>query len=163
MMTLMKGLLELIILSLIDHFFPSYNVNRYLSLDTAFEQIGYTVTTRTVTFYSESYVQALNGSIANGKYKCTLKGGAFIEPNTIYNTLEDFESCSLVDGGFSAGNLASTFNDSSLWALTGYNGKCSVFYGLTGEAVSEPLETNALSVGGKLFYRLGDTSCTMGE
>ena len=134
-----------------------------MSLDTSFKQIGYTVTTRLVTFYSESYVQALNGSIANGKYMCTLKGGESIQANTDYDTLTEFESCSLLDGGFNAGGLASTFNDSSLWALTGYNGKCSVFYGLTGEIVSEPLETDALSVGGKLFYRLGNTSCTMGK
>ena len=136
---------------------------RYLSLDTTFNQIAYSVTKRTVTFYSESYIQALNGSIANGRYECTLKGGASIKGETVYDTLEDFESCSLMNGGFNAGGLASTFNDSSLWALTGFNGRCSVFYGLTGDAVSEPLETNALSVGGKLFYRLGDTSCTMGE
>lgn len=135
---------------------------RFLTLDTTFQQIGYSITSRTVTFYSASYVQALNGTIADGKYKCTLKGGASIKADTVYNTLEDFESCSLVDGGFNAGSLASTFNDSSLWALTGYNGKCSVFYGLTSNVASEPLETDALSVGGKLFYRLGDTSCTMG-
>ncbi len=149
------------------HVLVKYNYHclfdRYLSLDTSFKQIGYTVSTRRVTFYSESYVQALNGSIANGQYKCTLKGGESIQANTDYDTLTEFESCSLINGGFNAGGLASTFNDSSLWALTGYNGRCSVFYGLTGNIVSEPLETDALSVGGKLFYRLGNTTCTMGE
>ena len=92
-----------------------------------------------------------------------MKGGGSIQANVIYNTLEDFESCSLVDGGFQSGALASTFNDTTVWALTGYNGRCSVLYGPTADPVSEPLDRNALSVGGKVFYRLGNESCTMGK
>ena len=136
---------------------------RYLSLDTTFSQIEFSVTERTVTFYSSSYIQALNGLVGNGKFQCTLKSGGQIQSGVSYNTLEDFESCSVVDGGFLSGALSSTFNDTSLWALTGYNGQCSVFYGPTASIVSEPLVSNTLSVGGKVFYRLGDVSCTMGK
>ncbi|XP_019849207.1 PREDICTED: protocadherin Fat 4-like, partial [Amphimedon queenslandica] len=134
---------------------------RYLSLNTVFTQSLFTVSERTVAFYSPMYIQALNGSIANGTYRCQLNDGASIQPGVVYNTIEDFEYCSLVDGGFNSGGLASTFNDTSLWSLTGFNGRCSVFYGFTSDPVSEPLVNDTLSVGGKLFYRLGDTSCTM--
>lgn len=136
---------------------------RYLTLDTSFSQVELNVSERTVIFYAPSYIQALNGSVANGRYECTLKGGGSIQPNVMYNTLEDFESCSLVNGGFQSGGLASTFNDTQLWALTGYNGQCSVLYGPTSDPVTEPLVNNTLSVGGKVFYRLGDVNCTMGK
>ena len=105
----------------------------------------------------------MNGSIADGKFKCTLNGGGSIQANATYNTLEDFEYCSVLDGGFNAGALSSTFNDTSIWALTGFNGQCSVFYGPTPDPASEPLITDSLSVGGKVFYRLGNVSCTMGK
>ena len=136
---------------------------RYLRLDTRFTQTQFTVSERTVVFYSPSYIQALNGSIGDGAYRCSLKDGSSIQSGVVYNTLEDFEYCSLVDGGFSSGGLASTFNDTSLWTLTGFNGRCSVFYGFTPDPVSEPLINDTSSVGGRLFYRLGDTSCTMGK
>lgn len=128
-----------------------------------FTQTQFNITERTVAFYSSSYIKALNGSVGNGKYRCQLKNGGFIQSGVLYNTLDDFESCSVVDGGFNSGSLSSTFNDTSLWSLTGYNGQCSVFYGLTADPVSEPLGNDTLSVGGKVFYRLGDVSCTMGK
>lgn len=142
------------------YFIFSFSLFRYLSLNTAFTQTEFLVTERTVSFSSPTYIQALSGRLSDGRYRCQLKNGS-IQADVVYNTLEDFESCSVIDGGFSS--LSNTFNDTSLWSLTGYNGQCSVMYGLASDPPMEPLVTDSRTVGGKVFYRLGDIDCTMGK
>ena len=53
--------------------------------------------------------------------------------------------------------------DTQQYVLSGYNGRCAVIYGPTADIPTQPLEEDPLSVGGKLFYRLGDTGCTPGQ
>ena len=136
----------------------------YLRLETIFLQAELNITERIVSFSSQTYVDALNGLIpSNGQYRCTLKNGSNIVAGVSYNTLKDFESCSLINGGFKASGLSSTFNDTQQYVLSGYNGRCAVIYGPTADIPTQPLEEDPLSVGGKLFYRLGDTGCTPGQ
>ena len=132
---------------------------RYLLLDTQFLLTWYAVNDRTATF-SQSYASILN---ADGPYKCQLVDGSAIQPNVSYNTLEDFKSCSTENGGFSSGALSSTFNSTEVFILTGFNGRCSVFYGPTPNIPIDPLPVDQAGVGGRLFYRLGDVNCTLGE
>lgn len=132
---------------------------RYLLLNTQFLQTEYEVSNRTVSF-SQSYADVLN---AEGPYECRLMDGSDIQPNITYNTLDDFEYCSTENGGFSSGALASTFNITKVFILTGFNGRCSVFYGPLPDLPVEPLQQDQPGVGGRLFYRLGDTGCTLGE
>lgn len=134
----------------------------YLRLETSFKELELTITERTVSFESPAYVAALNGNVASGQFQCSLKNGNNFVLSTIYNT-SDFQSCSLTNGGFSAGALSSTFNDTMVFALTGFNGRCAVFYGPTANPTQEPLAEDPLSVGGRLFYMLGNVNCTMGE
>lgn len=143
--------------------FASLLSDSYLRLETEFQQLELEVVERTVSFSSQTYIDALNGLVAEGQYRCTLKSGASITANATYNTLDDFQSCSLINGGFRAGALASTFNDTLVFALTGFNGRCAVFYGPTADPPQEPLEEDPLSVGGRLFYQLGNISCTLGK
>ena len=118
----------------------------------------YFITNRLVTFYSLTYVQALNGTIADGRYECNLTSGADIEIGVTYNP-HDFSSCSIVDGGFSAGSLSFTYNLDRVYALAGYNGHCQVFYGITDSSPVSPLVSDPLSVGGRVLIRLGDVGC----
>lgn len=144
-----------------DH--TSFLPDSYLRLETEFQQLELNVVERTVSFTSQTYIDALNGLVAGGQYRCTLKSGANITAGPTYSTLDDFKSCSLINGGFTAGALASTFNDTLVFALTGFNGRCAVFYGPTADAPQEPLEEDPISVGGRLFYQLGNVSCTLGK
>ena len=70
-----------------------------------------------------------------------------------------FSSCSTVDGGFTAGSLSSTYNSDMVYALSGFNGQCQIFYGILPFSPVAPLASDALSVGGKVFVRLGDPGC----
>ena len=105
---------------------------------------------------------ALNGLIANGNLQCNLTGGGPIALNHIYNLPNDFESCSLVQGGFYAGALSSTYSAAQLYTLSGYNGRCGVLYGPLAQVPSPPLSSDALSVGGRVFYRVGPANCVLG-
>ena len=116
------------------------------------------ITDRIVSFHSPTYVQALNGDIANGQYQCNLTSGSDIEIGAPYNT-QNISSCSLVNGGFSAGSLSFTFDLDKVYALAGYNGQCQVFYGILDSSPVPPLISDALSVGGRVFIRLGDSGC----
>lgn len=132
--------------------------NRFLNIWTTFLEIEYMITDRIVSFHSPTYVQALNGDIANGQYQCNLTNGNDIEMATSYSPL-NFSSCSLVNGGFSAGSLSFTYNSESVYALSGYNGRCQVFYGILDSSPLPPLASDALSVGGRVFIRLGEVNC----
>ena len=67
-----------------------------------------------------------------------------------------------VNGGFSAGTLSTTFSSDVLYSLLGYNGQCLVFYGPLPSPATPPLISDPLSVGGRVFIRLGDPDCTLG-
>ena len=116
------------------------------------------ITSRLVSFHSPTYVQAVNGDIANGQYQCNLTNGGSIEMGVPYSP-RNFSSCSLVDGGFSAGSLSTTYSLDRVYALSGYNGQCQVFYGILPASPAPPLVSDALSVGGRVFIRLGDPGC----
>ena len=136
--------------------------DRYLNIWTTFSEIEYSVVSRIVSFHSPTYVQALNGDIANRQYQCNLTSGNDIEMGVPYNTLNNFSSCSLVNGGFSAGSLSFTYNLDTVFALSGYNGQCQVLYGILGSSPVPPLDSDSLSVGGRVFIRLGDSDCELG-
>ena len=136
--------------------------DRYLNIWTTFSETEYMITNRIVSFHSPTYVQALNGSIADRQYQCNLTSGNDIEMGVPYNPL-NFSSCSLVNGGFSAGSLSFTYNLERVYALSGYNGQCQVFYGILGASPVPPLASDALSVGGRVFIRLGDSGCLADE
>ena len=125
---------------------------------TTFLETEYEITDRIVSFHSPTYVQALNGGIANGRYQCNLTSGMDIETGVQYDPRE-FSSCSTVEGGFSAGSLSSTYNINTVYGLSGYNGRCQVFYGLLPIQPVPPLAADALSVGGRVFIRLGNQGC----
>ena len=129
---------------------------------TTFAETQYFITSRTVSFTHSTYVQALNGAIGGGQYQCNLTTGQPILADVAYNPLTDFSSCSLVNGGFSAGSLSLTYNLDTLYSLSGFNGRCQVFYGLLGSSPSPPLTSDPLSVGGRVFIRLGDPDCELG-
>ena len=105
---------------------------------------------------------ALNGLIDNGNLQCNLTGGGPIVLNHTYNLPGDFKSCSLVQGGFYAGTFSNTYSATQLYTLSGYNGQCGVLYGPLAQPPSPPLSSNALSVGGKVFVRVGPANCTLG-
>ena len=67
-----------------------------------------------------------------------------------------------MNGGFSAGTLSTTFNTDTVYVVTGYNGRCSVVYGPLPSPASPPLQSDPLSVGARVFIRLGDPGCTLG-
>ena len=69
---------------------------------------------------------------------------------------------SQVDGGFSAGTLSTTFSNDVIFSLVGYNGQCLVFYGPLPSPATPPLTSDPLSVGGRVFIRLGDPDCILG-
>jgi len=135
---------------------------RYLTLETLFLQAQSSITERIVSFESATYVQALNGEIAGGQYECTLNSGDPIEVGVQYEPLTDFSNCSLVNGGFSAGTLSTTYNADTVYTLSGYNGRCAVLYGPLTSPPSPPLESDPLSVGARVFIRLGEPGCTLG-
>ena len=118
----------------------------------------YEITDRIVSFHSPTYVQAVNGDIANGRYQCNLTSGSDIQIGVQYDPRE-FSSCSTVEGGFSAGSLSSTYNLNTVYGLSGYNGRCQVFYGVLPTQPVAPLTSDALSVGGKVFIHLGNAGC----
>ena len=138
--------------------------SRYLNLHTEFSVFEFYVLNRTVSFHADSYIEALNGNIGDGAYLCTLKSGDPFVKGQVYDTLEEFEYCATESGGFtSLDSLATTFNDTTVYVYSGYNGRCGVVYGLMPDPAPEPLESDFLSVGGRLFYRLGNVSCTLGK
>ena len=65
-------------------------------------------------------------------------------------------------GGFYAGTLSSTYSATQLYMLSGYNGQCSVLYGPLAKPPSSPLSSDTLSVGGKVFVRVGPANCVLG-
>ena len=102
---------------------------------------------------------------SNGQYRCTLKNGSIHQLAGAFIQHSDKISSHAhsINGGFKASGLSSTFNDTQQYVLSGYNGRCAVIYGPTADIPTQPLEEDPLSVGGKLFYRLGDTGCTPGQ
>ena len=133
-------------------------LNRFLNVWSTFMETEYEITDRIVSFQSPTYVQALNGGIANGRYQCNLTTGNEIERGVQYDPRE-FSNCSTVEGGFSAGSLSSTYNLDTVYALSGYNGRCQVFFGILPTQPVAPLAADALSVGGRVFIRLGNAGC----
>ena len=129
---------------------------------TTFTETQYLIINRTVSFSDATYVEALRGNVAGGQYQCNLTQGRTIQIDQAYNPLIDFSSCSLINGGFSAGGLSFTYNLDTLYSLSGYNGRCQVFYGFLGSSPSPPLISHPLSVGGRVFIRLGDPDCELG-
>ena len=123
---------------------------------TTFLETEYEITNRIVSFHSLTYVQALN---SNSRYQCNLTSGNNIEIGTQYDPRVDFSSCSTIEGGFSAGSLSSTYNLDTVYSLIGYNGRCQVFYGILPAEPVPPLSSDALSVGGRVFIRLGNAGC----
>lgn len=82
--------------------------------------------------------------------------------NHTYNLPGDFRSCRVEQGGFYVGTLSSTYSATQLYMLSGYNGQCGVLYGPLASPPSPPLASDALSVGGKVFARVGPASCILG-
>ena len=59
--------------------------------------------------------------------------------------------------------MSSTYNLDRVYALSGYNGRCQVFYGILPSLPIPPLVSDAVSVGGRVFIRLGDSGCLTNE
>ena len=138
--------------------------SRYLSLSTTFLQYHVVVTDRRITFSNSTLLQALNGDTSGGQLTCTLRSGQPIVADVEYDVLNDFFNCSTVNGGFRANSFATTVGQTSLYFLNGYNGACNVLYGPLVDPVDSTaiLQPEPLSVGGRVFVRIGAPDCEIG-
>ena len=139
-------------------------LHRYLSLTTRFLQLRHEVLSRRITFSNTTLIQALNGETAGGQFSCTLRSGQAILPDVEYDVVNDFLNCSTVNGGFRANSFSTTIGQSFLYTLSGYNGACTIFYGplTSGVDSSDVLQSDPLSVGGRVFVRIGEPECELG-
>ena len=80
-----------------------------------------------------------------------------------YDILRDFHNCSTINGGFNVAGLSTTVGMSTLYIYYGNNGPCSVVYGPLASPIttSSLLQTDTLSVGGAVYFRLGEPGCSI--
>lgn len=122
------------------------------------------VVDRRITFANTTLIQALNGDTFGGQFACILRSGLPIVADVEYNVVSDFLNCSTVNGGFRSNSFSTTVGQTSLYFIAGYNGACGVFYGPLPDSVdsADTLQSDPLSVGGKVFIRIGEPGCEFG-